>query len=170
MSEAEDRDEALVARWETVGYDIFTEENVAEFARIIELARRGVASGLPVVTGDDVEIAARAACSEGGDNPDYQFINGQYHWERFSHYARAIINAMGRTGWKKIEPGCVVVPVEPTEAMLASGKTAVENCIDLSEDFSGFYITEEHRRWASVAYRAMVNAATKSPAGEGEAS
>lgn len=105
MSATEDRDEALIARIETLAHGMFAGQDEADFARLIALARLGVASGLPVVTGDDVEIAARAACSEEGGNPDYQFINGQYHWERFAHYARAIISAMGRAGWRKMEKG-----------------------------------------------------------------
>ncbi len=60
MSEAEDRDEAIIARIETLAHGMFTGQDEADFARLIALARLGVASGLPVVTSDDVELVAAA--------------------------------------------------------------------------------------------------------------
>lgn len=105
MSATEDRDEALIARIETVAHGMFTGENAADFARLIALARLGVASGLPVMTGDDVEVAARAACKEEGEDPDDLFESGQFRWEWHTHVARAIISAMARAGWRKMEKG-----------------------------------------------------------------
>ena len=44
MSASNDADEAMIARWETVGHGIYTGENAVEFARLIALARRATAA------------------------------------------------------------------------------------------------------------------------------
>jgi hypothetical protein len=92
-----------------------------------------------------IAVMKKAANVNPDDFSDFEdYLSYQY---------RAAISALTALGWRKIEPGEVVVPVEATPEMIKAGATARHSgaCDD------GYSIVG--RLNAETAYRAMIDAA-----------
>lgn len=69
---------------------------------------------------DPIEIMARAMCISGGFSPDDRMPNDGPRWRYYVPGIQAALSALH-------EAGFVVVPVEPTEAMIEAGRWPAED-------------------------------------------
>jgi hypothetical protein len=101
----------------------------------------GEAGGTMTATDEDIEAVARALCSNDAISKGLS----DRVWKVHASDAQAAIAALEVRDWQKVPEECVVVPREPTNAMLKAARAAK------------IYLNVTDFGWRS-AYRAMIGA------------